>query len=525
MEIPETSTPIKRGRRQTVRYQHANPLFDEWLREWQDQARQADSNMQFIFAKARKSLKKFPLPVYSGDDCKVLRYFGAKLCSMIDKRIRQHEDCHGPINWDEHIRVQKGKVKACRVPKSPALTSSTGRKCQKSALKHPGDTIVDAPDESVLFTLDFGCYDVLLCVDCAETTSKSGKAGVVKELSQMGVRYDIRKLHVGDFAWVARENAPSGKTAREVILPCIVERKRMDDLASSIKDGRCREQKHRLQRCGLDSVIYLVETAGQHKAGLPLSTCHQAVANTAVVDGMLVKWTAGPKETAAYLTLLTRLLHDSYQDKCVSAMRSGRLPSPCPVGSSKLVEFQTFNKSAVKNRQLSVREMLAKHLLQVAGLSVQKVAAIVNEKGSSWSLKSKSRDLKCSSGGSDASENDYSELDGQRVQSGTVSACRAGRSARAELDGQRVQSWTVSACRAGRSARAELDGQRVQSWTVTACRAERSPRAELDGQRVQSWTVSVVGGRCRGGLASQQQQLLQGVHFSQHAQTQASQHR
>ncbi|KAF2352973.1 hypothetical protein FHG87_016272 [Trinorchestia longiramus] len=112
---------------------------------------------------------------------------------------------------------------------------------------------------------------------------------------------------------------------------------------------------------------------------LPLSTCHQAVANTAVVDGILVKWTAGPKETAAYLTLLTRLLHDSYQDKCVSALRSGRLPSPCPVGSSKLVEFQTFNKSVVKNRQLSVREMLAKHLLQVAGLSVQKVAAIVNE--------------------------------------------------------------------------------------------------------------------------------------------------
>ena len=33
----------------------------------------------------------------------------------------------------------------------------------------------------------------------------------------------------------------------------------MDDLASSIKDGRFREQKFRLKKCGLSHPVYLVE--------------------------------------------------------------------------------------------------------------------------------------------------------------------------------------------------------------------------------------------------------------------------
>ena len=51
----------------------------------------------------------------------------------------------------------------------------------------------------------------------------------------------------------------------EIVLPFIIERKRMDDLASSIKDGRFREQKFRLKQTGFKNLIYLVERYGsQH---------------------------------------------------------------------------------------------------------------------------------------------------------------------------------------------------------------------------------------------------------------------
>jgi len=53
------------------------------------------------------------------------------------------------------------------------------------------------------------------------------------------VNFEVRRLKVGDFSWVARDNV----TNKELLLPFIVERKRMDDLGSSIKDGRFHEQK------------------------------------------------------------------------------------------------------------------------------------------------------------------------------------------------------------------------------------------------------------------------------------------
>lgn len=48
----------------------------------------------------------------------------------------------------------------------------------------------------------------------------------------------MRHLKVGDFAWISRH-----KDGKELVLPYIVERKRMDDLGGSIKDGRFHEQK------------------------------------------------------------------------------------------------------------------------------------------------------------------------------------------------------------------------------------------------------------------------------------------
>jgi crossover junction endonuclease MUS81 len=61
----------------------------------------------------------------------------------------------------------------------------------------------------------------------------------VAELSSKGTLFELRHLKVGDFTWVCRDRV----TGQELVLPYIVERKRMDDLASSIRDGRFHEQK------------------------------------------------------------------------------------------------------------------------------------------------------------------------------------------------------------------------------------------------------------------------------------------
>ena len=108
------------------------------------------------------------------------------------------------------------------------------------------------------------------------------------ELNRSGVAYMTRRLAVGDFAWVARENtAPH----REVVLDFIVERKRMDDLASSIVDGRFREQKYRLKQSGLGHIIYLIEEYGHKTFGggtLPESSLRQVIPNFGVKMMMML---------------------------------------------------------------------------------------------------------------------------------------------------------------------------------------------------------------------------------------------
>ena len=69
----------------------ANPLFEEWLTEWREEAAiQRKDNLQHCFTKAISSLRKYPLPLARGKDCIILQYFGQKLCEMLDKRLDQH---------------------------------------------------------------------------------------------------------------------------------------------------------------------------------------------------------------------------------------------------------------------------------------------------------------------------------------------------------------------------------------------------------------------------------------------------
>ncbi|XP_031441011.1 crossover junction endonuclease MUS81 isoform X1 [Clupea harengus] len=234
-----------------------------------------------------------------------------------------------------------------------------------------------------------GCYEIILCVDFIETTggNTAGKPDLVTELQKNGVTFDIRKLNVGDFLWVAREQvAPDPgqlrpPTVRELVLDYIIERKRMDDLCGSIIDGRFREQKFRLKRCGLHKPIYLVEEHGSAAAhlSLPESTLQQAIANTQVVDGFFVKRVQDVKESAAYLTIMTRYLQKLYTNRTLHC-RSRELEGDGPRGaqvSCSLMSFTEFNHGAVKSKCQTVREVFARQLMQISGLSGDKAAAIL----------------------------------------------------------------------------------------------------------------------------------------------------
>ncbi|RMX48456.1 hypothetical protein pdam_00015202, partial [Pocillopora damicornis] len=206
-----------------------------------------------------------------------------------------------------------------------------------------------------------------------------------------GVQFDVRKLQLGDFLWVARERTVptpgclSVPVARELILDYIVERKRMDDLCGSIIDGRFHEQKFRLRHCGLRHPIYLVEDFGsiQHMS-LPESTLLQAIVNTQVVDGFFVKRTRDLKESVAYLTVMTRYLQKFCTNKTLvschqAGLEEARLNNDKEGTKMYLMNFPVFNDSTVKNKVMTVSEVFAKQLMQLSGVSPDKAAAILDK--------------------------------------------------------------------------------------------------------------------------------------------------
>ncbi|XP_076033706.1 mus81 structure-specific endonuclease subunit isoform X2 [Oratosquilla oratoria] len=300
--------------------------------------------------------------------------------------------------------LMNGDIFSKGVSKLETLVSESIRKDGQALSKTKSDMVpepVKAKSQELTkpkFALSPGQYEVILCVDNAETTGgfaghkKGTKDIIITELKKNGVNFDVRKLHIGDFLWVCREKvAPvpgrlQAPKAKELVLPYIIERKRMDDLASSIRDGRFKEQKFRLKQTGLSCPIYLVEAYGTQNSSLPESTCEQAIVNTQIVDGFAVKCTVDQRESAAYLTIMTRYLQSRYQNKRLECYAHSDLTEDMKRCTTKLVSFEELNSSSVKNRQLTVREMFAKHLMQLHGLSAVKAKVIVDEYGTPAAL-------------------------------------------------------------------------------------------------------------------------------------------
>ncbi|KAL2805879.1 crossover junction endonuclease MUS81 isoform 2 [Daubentonia madagascariensis] len=503
------AAPVRLGRKRPLPV-CPNPLFVRWLTEWRDEAASRGRRTRFVFQKALRSLRRYPLPLRSGKEAKILQHFGDGLCRMLDERLQQHQASGGDrvpdspsgetspaqegplaevqdssvlvsaqptaggfgsywparhsgaravllllyqeyLNPDGHNFLTKEELlqrcaqKAPRVvPGSarpwPALRSLLHRNlvlrthqparysltpeglalAQKLAESeglsllnvgtrpeepHGEEPAVPGAASAELSTsegefqqapleLGPGEYRVLLCVDIGETRGAGHRPELLRELQRLHVTHTVRKLHVGDFVWVAQETRPRDPVRPgELVLNYIVERKRLDDLCSSIIDGRFREQKFRLKRCGLERRIYLVEEQGSiHNLSLPESTLLQAVTNTQVIDGFFVKRTADIKESAAYLALLTRGLQRLYQGHTLCSRpwgipgdpESGAGPSPDPLCS--LLTFSDFNAGAMKNKAQSVREVFARQLMQVRGVSGEKAAALVERYSTPASL-------------------------------------------------------------------------------------------------------------------------------------------
>ncbi|XP_011502987.1 PREDICTED: crossover junction endonuclease MUS81 [Ceratosolen solmsi marchali] len=223
-------------------------------------------------------------------------------------------------------------------------------------------------------------FDIILLVDTQETSGgkmKMNNNEKISELSKSGILFEVRRLGVGDFMWIARCKF----TNRELVLPYIVERKRIDDFSSSIKDGRYHEQKYRLKESGIRNVIYMIESYGKNYHGaIPLTSLFQAAMNTLVQDDFNVKFTQNHKDSLHYLITITAMLTEIYEGKELNSCKKEDLPLTnynIHEGLVFLMEFTLFNKASMKPKNFNVREIFVRQLLQLKGMSLEKALAIV----------------------------------------------------------------------------------------------------------------------------------------------------
>lgn len=92
-----------------------------------------------------------------------------------------------------------------------------------------------------------GTFDIVLILDIREIRGQSDRDYIGQKLMENGVQVEKRALDVGDVLWVARLKEDPIVGPSEIVLNYVIERKRMDDLVSSIKDGRFTEQKVRIR--------------------------------------------------------------------------------------------------------------------------------------------------------------------------------------------------------------------------------------------------------------------------------------
>ncbi|BFG20369.1 hypothetical protein CerSpe_066430 [Prunus speciosa] len=256
----------------------------------------------------------------------------------------------------------------------PVSKSFTFRACSSSSHPVPKPTSDNYEASSNVLSippLSFGerfedAYEVILVLDDREQFATQGSRSrrIIENVrSQFKIKIEVRRLPVGDGIWIARHK----HLESEYVLDFIVERKNVDDLRSSIRDNRYRDQKLRLLRCGLKKLIYLVE--GDPNTSEAAESIKTACFTTEILEGFDVQRTIGLADTLKKYVYLTQAITQYYnsefsEEQCIRA-------GVCP-------PFDEFVKRCQDLDKMTVSDVFAIQLMQVPQVTEEVAIAVLD---------------------------------------------------------------------------------------------------------------------------------------------------
>ncbi|KAI1416066.1 crossover junction endonuclease MUS81 [Hypoxylon sp. FL1857] len=239
-----------------------------------------------------------------------------------------------------------------------------------------------------------GSFEVQLVLDVREVRAKTDRDYMQNELSKKGINPIMRSLELGDALWIAKCKDANflsrhGAEGDEIVLDYIVERKRLDDLIGSVKDGRFHEQKFRLKRSGVKNVVYIIEEIAMDSDTLDrrAEMVQSAIASTQVVNGFFVKKTQKMDDTIRYLTRMTMLLKKQYESKTLLVIPTEvltaqnylpllehlRIKEPA---TGHYISYPAFASLASKSDMMTLRDLYLTMLMCTRQVSGEKALEI-----------------------------------------------------------------------------------------------------------------------------------------------------
>jgi crossover junction endonuclease MUS81 len=246
-----------------------------------------------------------------------------------------------------------------------------------------------------------GTFTIHLVLDTREVRTTTDRDYISSELRKGGVTTINRALPLGDAVWIARLKpeqrlrvaaaniGDDEEGSDEIVLDHIAERKRLDDLIFSIKDGRFHEQKFRLRRSGVKNVTYIIEdySMSEENGQKHGEAVDSAIASTQVVNDYFVKRTAKLDDTIRYLLQMTKTLEAFYMTKDLHIIPSSVLHPKTylqlmtrirEIEPSKghYITFSVFSSLCSKSDMITLRDVYLKMLMCIRGVTGERAIEI-----------------------------------------------------------------------------------------------------------------------------------------------------
>ncbi|EEF49613.1 endonuclease, putative [Ricinus communis] len=209
-------------------------------------------------------------------------------------------------------------------------------------------------------------YEVVLVLDDREQFAVQGSkcSKLIENIcKEHKIKIVVRRLPVGDGIWIARHKYLHS----EYVLDFIVERKKVEDLRSSIRDHRYKDQKLRLLRCGLRKLIYLVE--GDPNFCEAAESIKTACFTTEILEGFDVQRTSCLRDTLKKYGYLTHSITQYY---------SSQLLADQPKCNEVCPSFDEFIKRCQDLEKMTISDVFAIQLMQVPQVTEEIAIAVLD---------------------------------------------------------------------------------------------------------------------------------------------------